>query len=204
MNVRERILGNSVGWNLWKKVIGADKATAEFVREFVRPAPGEWILDVGCGTGDTIEHLDSSVTYVGIDFNPAYIESAAEQHPNGRFIAASVDDLPALGLDRFDCVIAQNMLHHLSDDQVKRLVASLPSVMRPGARFVTSDNVWTEDQGATARVLIALDRGRNVREGHRYAELISEHFDDVEFTIRHDMLRIPYTHCLVQGRLPAA
>ena len=24
-----------------------------------------------------------------------------------------------------------------------------------------------------------------------------------EVTVRHDMLRIPYTHCLVQARLPA-
>jgi ubiquinone/menaquinone biosynthesis C-methylase UbiE len=196
MRIRERLLGSSAGWNLWKKVIAADRATAEFVREFVCPAPGEWILDVGCGTGDTIDHLDDDVTYVGIDFNPAYIESAAKKHPRGRFIVASVDDLPGLGLDRFDRVIAQNML--------QRLVASLPAVMNPGARFVTSDNVWTEDQGATARVLIALDRGRNVREAPRYAELISAHFDDVEYTIRHDMLRIPYTHCLVQGRLPGA
>ena len=202
--VRERVLGSSAGWTLWKKAIGADEATGEFVREFVCPAPGEWVLDVGCGVGDTIEHLPEDITYVGIDFNPAYIQTAAEKHPKGRFIVASVDDLPALGLDRFDCVIAQNMLHHLSDEQVRALVAGLPAVMRPGARFVTSDNVWDEDQSTTARVLIALDRGRNVREAHRYAELIGAHFTDVEVTVRHDMLRIPYTHCLVQARLPAA
>ena len=148
--VRELVLGSSAGWTLWKKAIGADEATGEFVREFVRPAPGEWVLDVGCGVGDTIEHLPEDITYVGIDFNPAYIQTATDKHPKGRFIVASVDDLPALGLDRFDCVIAQNMLHHLSDDQVRALVASLPAVMRPGARFVTSDNVWDEDQSTTA------------------------------------------------------
>jgi 2-polyprenyl-3-methyl-5-hydroxy-6-metoxy-1,4-benzoquinol methylase len=201
VNVRESILGLSAGYTVWKKVIAADRATEDFVREYVKPQPGEWILDVGCGVGDTVEHL-GDVHYVGIDFNQKYIDTATKKHPQGTFVAASVDELPALGLDKFDCVIIQNVLHHLSDDQVQRLVAGLPAVMRPGARLATSDNVWSEDSTTTARVLIALDRGRNVREAHRYAELVGEKFGDIEVTVRHDMLRIPYSHCIVQSRLP--
>jgi len=161
------------------------------------------VLDVGCGVGDT-SAVVGDADYVGIDFNPSYIAQAQRTYPDRRFIVASVDDLPGLGLDQFDRVVIQGVLHHLSDDQVRNLLAALPGVMRPGALLVTSDNVWDETQSSTARVLIALDRGRNVREAHRYAELIETHFEDVQTIVRHDMLRIPYSHCIVSARRPAS
>jgi len=33
VNVREKVLGSSVGYSLWKRMIGADSATVEFVRD---------------------------------------------------------------------------------------------------------------------------------------------------------------------------
>src|SRR5262249_13226752 len=146
---------------------------------------------------DMLDYLPD-VSYVGVDLNPEYIETATRRRgrPNARFVNASTDDLPSLGLADFDAAIVISALHHLTEDQVTNLVASLQRVVRPGGRLVTVDPVWEPDQATTARVLIALDRGRHVRDIDGYARLIGKGFDELEFTVRSDLLRLPYSYCV--------
>ncbi len=62
------------------------------------------ILDIGCGTGALLGHLDRSVTYVGVDISPTAIESASAayaERPGAAFHAASFRDwhCPVRGMD---------------------------------------------------------------------------------------------------------
>jgi ubiquinone/menaquinone biosynthesis C-methylase UbiE len=204
MNFREWFLGKSAGYYTFKRAIGADKAMAVFASEYIRPVPGERLLDVGCGVGDMLEYLPR-VSYVGIDMNAAYLETATRRRgrEDARFVHASVDELPSLGLADFDAAIVISALHHLTEDQVTNLVASLQRVVKLGGRLVTVDPVWQPDQATTARVLIALDRGRHVRDIDGYARLIGKGFDDLEFTVRSDLLRLPYSYCVSRSRRSA-
>jgi hypothetical protein len=65
--------------------------------------------------------------------------------------------------------------------------------MKPGARLVTLDGVWTDDQSHIVKYLLARDRGRFVRSAAGYRELAAKVFSKIESSIRHDLLRIPYT-----------
>lgn len=199
MNIRNRLLGTSTGYWSMKRFFAADSANRTIVHEYLQPDAGEVILDVGCGVGDIVNYMGDA-TYVGIDQNLSYINTAKKKSPNaGTFINASVEELPRLGLAQFDKVILIGVLHHLDDPIVADLMAALPAVMKPDAQLVVAENVWTPDQATTARVLIALDRGRNVRSVDGYERFIAPHFDDVHSELRHDLLRFPYTYVITRA-----
>lgn len=58
--------------------------------EIVGLAPGDVVLDWGCGTGKFSEMLPQGVTYIGADISPALIERAKVEHPERQFFL--VDD----------------------------------------------------------------------------------------------------------------
>ncbi|HEU4946641.1 MAG TPA: methyltransferase domain-containing protein [Kribbella sp.] len=199
---RDRVLGSAAGYTGWKRLIRADRVMRTFVDEYLKPQPGMRVLDVGCGTGDVVEYLEG-VDYVGVDINPRYIEAAGRAHAGkGRFLTTSVDELPTDRLGRFDAVIAIGLLHHVSDDIVRDMMAALSGLLEPDSRFVALDGVWHPDQHVVARVATALDRGTYVRDAAGYERLIREYFDEVGSTVRHDLLPFPYSHCFSWGTSP--
>jgi len=54
---------------------------------------------------------------------------------------------------------------------------------------------------------VSRDRGQYVRESAEYAMLAAQVFPEVRSFVRHDLLRIPYTHVILQcgneGSLPS-
>jgi len=70
------------------------------------------VIEIGCGTGDLIASLNCKNS-VGIDFSEEMIKIAKEKYPHIEFY---VDDIENLSLSRkFDFVIMQDLLGHLSD-----------------------------------------------------------------------------------------
>jgi 2-polyprenyl-3-methyl-5-hydroxy-6-metoxy-1,4-benzoquinol methylase len=174
---------------------------AAMATQYVKPQPGERILDVGCGYGDLSNHLQDA-KYVGIDFNERYIAFANRHHgTNGEFVLGNVNDLSIKSLGRFDTAVAIGVLHHLPDSDATSMLRALSEMLVPSGRFVAAEPVWDPTQRTTARVLAALDRGRFVREESRYVELLSPWFPHVECEIRHDLFWFPYTHCMITASL---
>jgi hypothetical protein len=58
----------------------------------------------------------------------------------------------------------------------------------------------TPDQSAASRALVARDRGQNVRTREEYAALAAGSFTQIIATTRSDLVRIPYTHCILEGQ----
>ena len=175
MSFRDRVLGSSAGFKLFKRLIASDRAMGVFADEYIRARDGQRVLDVACGLGDMLDHLPA-VSYVGIDTNQDYITTASRIRGSerARFLCASTDDLPSLDLAEFDIALVISALHHLTDAQVSTMVSSVQHALKPGGRLVTVDPVWKPDQRTTARVLIALDRGRYVRDLDGYARLLEK------------------------------
>lgn len=167
--------------------------------EHVQPVPGEKVLDIGCGPGDILDYLPA-VNYTGFDVSPEYIESAKKRFgQRGRFWCSDVG-LAAIEQERgtFDLVLATGVVHHLDDERAMKLFELARIALRPGGRLVTYDGCFVPGQSRIARWMLRQDRGKFVRPREEYIRLASVCFSKVEARVRHDMLRIPYTHLILR------
>ena len=167
--------------------------------EHAQPVPGEKVLDIGCVPGDILEFL-KEVNYTGFDISPEYIEAAKRRFgQRGRFWCGDVG-LAALEQERrtFDLVLATGVLHHLDDERAAKLFELAKLALRPGGRLVTYDGCYVPGQSGIVRWVLSKDRGKFVRKREDYLRLASVCFPKVEARVRHDMLRIPYTHLIMR------
>ncbi|MBI2754625.1 MAG: class I SAM-dependent methyltransferase, partial [Betaproteobacteria bacterium] len=150
------------------------------------------------GTGDILEFLPP-VHYVGYDISQDYIDRARRLfgHRAEFHCRALADDLP-VATDSFDVVIAHGLLHHLNDGDARTLFRLARRALRPGGRLVTYDGCFAHGQSAAAWLILSLDRGRHVREPASYEALARTEFEQVRSVVRHDLIRIPYTHIIME------
>lgn len=185
-------------YNLWSYLLGAAEARADFIKTYLKISEGDKVLDIGCGTGAMFEALPPGINYTGFDLSESYIQQAIEKHgDSARFVHASVGESPDLPEGEFDVALATGVLHHLDDSEAVELFRLAAKSLRPGGRLITSDPVFIEGQSRVAKFIISRDRGQNVRRKEEYLELAETVFDSVDVDIRHDRIRIPYTHILL-------
>jgi len=194
--IRE-VLARPWAYRLFFRTIGAHGRSRVLVRDHIRPRKHDRVLEIGCGPGTIVPFLPD-VEYVGFDSNEAYIIEARRRFPRGRFVCERVSEytLPERGY--FDIALALGILHHLDDAEARRLFQIAHEALKPGGRLVTLDGVWTSDQSGATRYLLARDRGRFVRSEKAYLDLAGPLFANVKSTIHHGMLRIPYTHIILE------
>ena len=95
------------------------------------------LLDSGCGTGEnTMLAAGHGADALGVDVSPNAIaqarQKAAERGSAARFEVADVLELGQLGRT-FDTVVDSGVFHVFDDGDRARYVASLATVMKPGA-----------------------------------------------------------------------
>jgi SAM-dependent methyltransferase len=186
------VLSRSWAYQSFWHAIGGDERNRVLLREYIRPAPGDRVLDIGCGPGTMVPYLPGT-EYVGLDLSKEYVESARRRFPQARFVCQGVGEYDLVEPDYFDIVLGLGVLHHLDDSEALDLFEIARDAMKPGARLVTLDGVWTDDQSQVVKYLLSRDRGRFVRSEAGYRELASKVFSNIESSVRHDLLRIPYT-----------
>jgi SAM-dependent methyltransferase len=199
------VLSMPAVYQLWSRLLGGDRARSVIVNDYVHEPQGARVLDLGCGTGDMLEHLPA-VRYVGIDISPQYIARARARFAD-REAEFHVGDATAVpdGLEAFDLALVTGVLHHLDDAQAVRLLSGAASALRPTGRFLAVEPTFTIGQNRFARALIARDRGQHVRTPEQYAALLESAFGWRRISVRQDLLRVPYTHCVLEsGHQPSA
>jgi SAM-dependent methyltransferase len=196
-----RVLDASLPYELFQRAVGARRVRRALVAEYIRPEPGDRILDAGCGPADILDALPRNVAYLGFDANENYIRTATERWGDrGRFAVARAGAPPTSELDEpFDLVLAIGLLHHLDDVEAGKLCADVPRWLRPGGAFITFDPVLHGGQHRTARWLANNDRGRHVRDEPGYRTLVAG-YSDVDASLRTDLLRVPYSHLIMRCR----
>ena len=125
------------------RALGREGALREQLLDLARIAPGERVLDVGCGTGTlaiaagrrtgAVDAVDPSLEMVararakaqraGVDVN--FHEATAQELP---FADAS-----------FDAVLSTLVLHQLPHDGIHAAAAEMKRVLTPGGRLLVVD-----------------------------------------------------------------
>ena len=138
------------------------------VQDAIAAAPGERILDVGCGPGfyvaELLERVGPEGHVCGVDSSAPMLSIAARRvdgYENVELLDASATALP-FDSGSFDGAISVQVLEYVNDVAVA--LAELHRVLRPGGRLVVWDVDWetvsmhSADPQRTERVLEAWDR----------------------------------------------
>lgn len=191
---REAVLGNPRVFEAFRKLIGADNEMIQLLT-WLQAEPGSRILDFGCGNG-RIARFTKDLEYVGVDNSLPYIEAARETYgsPRCTFICEDLRNLSALDIEPVDSVVAIGVLHHLDDDVATVSLRSALKILKPGGVMVTMDPCFEPSQSSTARVLMALDRGKYVRHPSDYQRLGKEAGGTVSGEVWTGILRYPFSH----------
>jgi SAM-dependent methyltransferase len=193
----QTVLANPAVYDLWWKMVGGPAWARGFVEQYVRPKAGARILDIGCGPGTMAGYLPNS-QYVGFDLSPSYIALARKRHPNFEFVCERVSGFSLAGRPGFDIVLAVGIVHHLDDQEARQLFQIAYDALESGGKLITFDGVWTEEQSRAARWMLARDRGEHVRNESEYVNIARGVFGNIQATVRHDLIRIPYSHLILE------
>jgi SAM-dependent methyltransferase len=134
------------GWirhGSWQDEIGRPLGAAAM--DWLRPQPGERVLDVGCACGGTAAELALRVapggSVVGVDLADSMVAAARdrfpdERHPGLRFIAADIETVGVVPGPPFDAAFSRMTLMLLADP-----VAGCTTIrrsLRQGGRFAAT------------------------------------------------------------------
>jgi 2-polyprenyl-3-methyl-5-hydroxy-6-metoxy-1,4-benzoquinol methylase len=202
MNIRERLLGNTFVYKSFKNLVSPPRLVAQTVDRFLQVPDGARVLDLGCGYGDIAHFYANRCKYVGIDSNDAYIKEARRRNSQNDavFIVGDVSDEVLLDHGPFDLVLLTGVLHHLPSDSVRQIATDSHRLISSSGRMVALEPVFSPDQRLLARLIIASDRGRYVRDADGYKSLLKVGFDSVQSDVVHGLLRIPYSHVVLTCR----
>jgi demethylmenaquinone methyltransferase/2-methoxy-6-polyprenyl-1,4-benzoquinol methylase/phosphoethanolamine N-methyltransferase len=144
--------GHAIGWARWYDTavrlltLGRARAIREKTVTLACVAPGEALLEVGCGTGDVAiaarQVMGDAGLVVGIDVSEEMI-AVARRKADRKGLAidyrlAGVEELPFPDAT-FDVVLSSLMMHHLPDTLKRRGLTEIKRVLRPGGRLLIVD-----------------------------------------------------------------
>ena len=116
-----------------------------FIQADVNPRAGDTILDLGCGTGELSAYLAELVgpegKVVGVDPDKERILLAQRTHSeikNLSFVEGSASNLPGIGLESYDIIFSNYVIHWIPDKQevFKNKFQSLKSGGKIAAQYV--------------------------------------------------------------------
>lgn len=130
----------------WALMRGREQAFRERLLDLARPAPGERVLDVGCGTGTLAiaarERVGERGFVAGIDPSPQMIaravRKAARAGANIDLRPGTIEALPFPGAS-LDLVLSTLMFHHLPRPLKEAGLREARRVLKPGGRLFIAD-----------------------------------------------------------------
>jgi ubiquinone/menaquinone biosynthesis C-methylase UbiE len=112
------------------------------ILSLARPSPEKTVLDLGSALGDVCILLAPQVQEaIGVDASPRAIELAQARArdrglANVRFVSGDVADLSAIPDASIDVAGAFDLLEHVDDETVRRMLRSLRRVLKTDGVFV--------------------------------------------------------------------
>ncbi|MEN6463527.1 MAG: DVU_1556 family methyltransferase, partial [Syntrophomonas sp.] len=106
--------------------------------QYCNISPGDTVLDLGCGTGATVNYLYEKyhITAVGIDPSEKMIEAAKGNYGYADFFLGKGEELPFED-ESFDCVLAECTLSLM--DNLDSVIKQVYRILKENGWFVISD-----------------------------------------------------------------
>ena len=110
-------------------------------RFVIEHCPRGSALDVGCGTGAlAIRLAEAGYELVGVDPSEGMLRVLEQRTSSVRAVKGSGSSLP-FGDDSFDLVLSVAVMHHIAaPEDVRRTLAEMVRVTRPGGRVLVWDH----------------------------------------------------------------
>lgn len=145
--------------------------------ELAGSVDGKRVLDLGCGRGEIVRYcLEHGADTVGLDFSFDALELAKTILPSkSSIIRADGQNLPFQSAS-FELVFALDLVEHLYNDQLERLLSEVYRILVPGGRLIvhTMPNIWYYRYGYPLYRMVQRVRGRHLprdsHERYRYAK----------------------------------
>jgi ubiquinone/menaquinone biosynthesis C-methylase UbiE len=147
-----RTTGRVIHWAFWYDVLlkvislGRERAFREKMLDIAGLAPGDVVLDAGCGTGTLAigakQRTGPTGAVYGIDASPRMVARARRKAAKaGLEISLQPALLEAIPFPdgKFDVLTTSLVMHHLPADLLPRCLAEMRRVLRPGGRLVVFD-----------------------------------------------------------------
>jgi SAM-dependent methyltransferase len=167
---------NTLAYRIWQAPFAERKLAPLLAHNDV--AGARRVLDVGCGPGTNTHHF-AGADYLGVDFNPAYIESARRRHGR-QFVVADVTTYQVSPDQRFDFILANSLFHHIEDTATERILAHLATLLSDDGHIHIMDLVLPPAP-SVSRFLARADRGDHPRPLEAWRELFTRVFEPVVF-----------------------
>jgi 2-polyprenyl-3-methyl-5-hydroxy-6-metoxy-1,4-benzoquinol methylase len=111
------------------------------------------ILDLGCGNGVALNHLNPNISYTGVDNSTGLLGIANTLHPQAHFVLGDLTDSSIIDkLPEFDLILCLSVLHHLYIDQQKQLMLNIAHHLKPKGQIIISN--WDLSQPKFKKYLI--------------------------------------------------
>lgn len=129
-------------------------------------APGAFVLEVGCGTGDVAlaarPLAGAAGRVIGIDPSPGMLAVARAKAARAALAVdfhLGVIEALAFPAHTFDLVLSSLMMHHLPEELKIQGLAEIARVLKPGGRLVVVDFMRPEGRVGRAMLTLAFHHG---------------------------------------------
>lgn len=141
---------------VWLAFFGKEQSFRDRVLELARLAPGECVLDVGCGTGTLAiaakRRVGPTGNVYGIDASPEMLSRAEKKARKAGvqvFFSNGLAETIPFPDAKFDAVFSTVMLHHLPQKARLQCASEVRRVLKPGGRVLAVDFEGFSDQKRT-------------------------------------------------------
>lgn len=166
------ILESPVGYALWSVPFNKPKILAvKRLLEKNQKTRGR-VLDVGCGPGSNAPVFADGFDYLGVDFNPQYIESALKLFPKMSFL---VGDATKLNLDgkKFDLILINSLMHHLDNEECNKLMTDLKPLLAEKGIIIVQEPLIPPINKPFMTLMMNQDRGDYFRHLEDWQKIFS-------------------------------
>jgi SAM-dependent methyltransferase len=186
-------------YRLFGHVLGSEANKQWFIDDVLCLRDGQKLVDVGCGPADILDRLPG-VEYVGLDISDVYIQAAKAKFKTrggAKFLSGSVEDWTRDPLTHeADVVLANGVLHHVDDDEAKKILEFAYRALKDNGRFIFYEPCYLIWQSGISAYFMSRDRGQNIRTEQEWKELASNIFPVVSTNIVTGVNRLGYV-CMV-------